>query len=254
MSILSVNRAEYESRLYDILQGLETGGISTGVISSERISATNLVKVKLDELIPEGEGVNYSLSTAPNKTNPIDIFINAHLDESAKYVSQIAPKHLIYPLALAESNGTPFSDGDKAGFIELPVNFLRIHSVKMKDWTLDVNENTPIESKMYKKQRHIAIRSKYTKPIISLNWRVISNVMKNVIEYYSINTSHDIDHVFYIPNTFTTDYTFENWFTDNPNLVDALAWTCAGKIMQITGQMDAFKYAMEQVKLSFQNL
>lgn len=251
MSILSVNRAEYESKLLEILEGLEAG-FAASDISALRMSVINFVKVKLDELVPEGEGVIYSLSTAPNKTNPIDLLIDSHLTESTKDISLSAPKHLVYPQTTDDQAGTPFNDGDKCGYIALPTNFLRLYSLKMKDWTLDVFENTPLESHKHNKQRFI--RAGYVKPIIVLNWKVISNVMVRVLEYYSINTSHDIESLLYIPSTATTDYTVDNWIDDNPNLIDSLAWMCAGKIMQITGQLEAAKYAMEQVKLSYQNL
>lgn len=256
MSILSVNRAEYESRLYDILQGLE-GGFTDGNISSLRLSVINLVKVKLDELVPEGEGVVYSLSTAPNKTNPIDLFINSHLDESAKDISLSAPLSAIYPIAITGS-GTAGPNSAKYGYIELPTNFLRLSSLKMTDWKREVCEVTPTTSREYKKQSSIYTRSGSAKPRIAITWKPVTvnqtTSIKQVIEYYSVDTAHTIEKLLYIPSTATTDYDMDDWITNNPNLIDSLAWMCAGKIMQITGQMDAFKYALEQVKLSFQNL
>jgi hypothetical protein len=78
--------------------------------------------------------------------------------------------------------------------------------------------------------------------------------IKQVLEYYSVASAHTIDKFLYIPSTATSDYDVDDFITNNPNLIPALAWICASKIMQITGQMDAAKYAMEQVKLSYQNL
>lgn len=73
--------------------------------------------------------------------------------------------------------------------------------------------------------------------------------LKRVINYYSVDTSHVIDKLFYIP-----EQTAETFLTVNPNLLDALAWTVAGKIMQITGMVNEAKMAQERVQQSYINL
>jgi len=256
MSILSVNRAEYESKLREILEGLGYGGVD-GTISDPVLSVINYVKIKLDELIPEGEGIAYALSVAPNTTNPIDLFIHSHLPESIKDISLTAPKNAVSPVDITGS-GTPMATGAKYGYIALPVNFLRLHSLKMADWKREVSEPVDLESKAYKRQSSTYTRSGLNKPTIALNWKPVTvelvTTMTRVVEYYSVNTSHVIEKLFYIPSVATTDYEMDDFIINNPHLLDSLAWMCAGKIMQITGQMDASKLAMEQVKLSFLNL
>ena len=256
MSILLVNRAEYESKLREILEGLGYGGVD-GTISNPVLSVINYVKIKLDELIPEGEGIYYALSTAPNTSNPIDMFIHSHLQESIKDISLSAPKNSVYQVGITGS-GTPMSDGAKYGYIALPLNFLRLHSLKMADWKREVSEPVALESKEYRKQSNQYNRAGVNKPVVALNWKPITvgavTTMSRIVEYYSVDTSHVIEKLYYIPSVSTADYTMDDFIVNNPHLIDSLAWMCAGKIMQITGQMDAFKLAMEQVKLSFLNL
>ena len=256
MSILSVNQAEYESKLREILEGIGYGGID-GTISDPVLSAINYVKIKLDELTPEGEGISYSLSTAPNTTNPLDLFINSHLPESVKDVSLSAPLNAIYPVGITGS-GTPAATGANFGYIALPVNFLRLHSLRMADWKRESGEPVELTSRAYKKQASIYTRSGVNKPTIALNWKPVTvgevTTMSRVVEYFSVADSHVIEKLFYIPSAATADYLVDDFVINNPNLLDSLAWMCAGKIMQITGQNEAFKFSMEQVKLSYTNL
>lgn len=253
MSILSVNRQEYESKLEEILVGLGYTGV-IGSITDAELSLINYVKIKLDELIPEGEGITYALSTAPNTSNPIDMFIHSHLPESIKDVSLTAPINALYPVGIT-GDGTPFDTDLTYGFIDLPINFLRLQSFKMADWKRSISEKElmPIDGKAYKNQSSDYTRSGAIKPKAAINWKA-GTTMNKVLEYYSILESHTVDKLYYIPSVVSAEYTNEDFILNNPSLLDSLAWMCAGKVMQITGQMDAFKLAMEQVNLSYTKL
>lgn len=246
---LPEERVQYEAALKALFESL-SGGIGGGTITDPtRISAINYIKAKLDELVPQGEGITFSLSSEPNVSNPLDLLISAHLEEGVKDVSLSAPLSVLYPVALAGS-GTPLTNA-KTGYIVLPASFLRLSSFKMSDWEREAVITTP-DTPLGKKQGNKWRMGGPSKPVAILDWKSIGSTspeMKMVLKYYSIDTSHVIDKLFYIP-----ERTAEAFLTVNPNLMDALAWTVAGKIMQITGMKEESKMAQERVLLSYQNL
>lgn len=252
MSILSEERIQFEEALYDLFVGIDMTGI--GNVSDSRLTVINYVKAKLDEITFDGtEGLSISLSASPNVSNPLDLLINAHLDESTKDVILSAPLSVLYPSSI-NGNGNPFYSGAKTGYIELPDNFLRLSSFKMVDWKRDVTMAITPNDPLYKKQAYSFLRGGVNKPVAVLNWKNVAvegeaDATKKVLEYYSIDSTHTIDKLFIIQ-----EQAAETFIVNNPNLMDSLAWMCASKILQITGMGDLSKAAMEQVKLSYNNL
>jgi len=239
---LSDERVQYEDRLADIFAGL--GISSTGDISTPRMSAVNYVKAKLNELVPEGEGVTFSLSSDTNITNPTDWLVNSQMDESVKNVCLQAPLSALKPTAYTEATeGTPFVAEGKAGYIALPDTFLRLSSFKMSDWVREIVVPITPNDPLYKRQSNEYMRGGITKPVAVLNWKYISSSMKRILEYYSIDTLHTIEKLFYIPEQLTEDFV-----TDNPSLEDAFAWQCASKVLQIFDKAEPAKLAQERVQ------
>ena len=258
MSDISTNRVQFEEALLAIFLELYnndgTGG-DGGTILASRLSIINYVKAKLDELIPEGEGLTFNLSTSPNISNPLDLLINAHIDEATKDVILTAPLSVLYPVAYA---GTAVHTGtNKFGYIVLPANYLRLSSFKMTDWLRDVSVPITPQNPIYKKQSNEYLRGGTAKPIAVLNWKNLPTTVdevttysaKRILEYYSVDTVHTIDKLLYIPEQVAEDFV-----AVNPDLLPSLAWMCAAKILQITRLFDAAKLAMEQVTLSYTNL
>jgi hypothetical protein len=247
MSTLQTERAHFEAALLALL-----GNISGGVPSQSRQAIIDYVKAKLDELIPQGEGVTFSLSTDPNISNPLDLLINAHLDECTKDICLSAPLSVLYPQS-ADVEGVAFSEGSKTGYVVLPLNFLRLSSFKMSDWTREINIPIKTENPEYLKQSNIYLRGTVNKPVAAINWKTVTEEetasQRRILEYYSVNLLHTVDKLLYIPESLTDDFILVN-----PNLLDSLAWQTAGKIMQITGLMDGMKIAQERVIQSYNNL
>lgn len=330
MSIDS-QRVQYENKLRILLEAL--GAITAGgTVSASRISIINYVKAKLDELVPDGEGITFSLSSEPNVSDPYDLLINAHLDEATKDVILSAPLSVLTPTPFA-GTAVPFTD-TQTGYVVLPSDFLRLSSFRMTDWTRDVTVPLTPTHPFYNRQSNAFLRGGLSKPQAALSWKNFStggiknitlaaggtgytegvntlvvvqtggsggtikvtanssgvvtsidsiyleglgyavantlattgpgtnctvnitaiNGLKKIIEYYSVNTpiapaTTTIDKLLYIPET-----TAENFVLINPSLLPSLAWMCAGKIMQILGMQIPFQMAMEQVKLSYNNL
>lgn len=330
-TILETNRVQFEAKLKELLEALSTGIVSGGTITPARLEIINYVKAKLDELLPEAEGLTFNLSAAPNVSNPLDLLINAHLDESTKNIIMSAPLSVLMPQA-ATVTTVPSTDL-KTGYFMLPIDFLRLSAFKMVEWEKEVTVPMSMNDPNYKKQTNPYLRGKPAKPVAVFKWKdsnsggiktvvinaggtgfapganlitvvqsgasfgklnctasaggIITSIdsiesigdgytnatalattggaganftvnitayigMKRILEYYSVSgetNSEDVDYFLYIP-----EMTSEEFVLVNPNLMDALAWMCAGKIMQITGLFDNYKLAMEQVKISYNNL
>jgi len=251
MSILGDQRIQYEARLKALLESLaisDGGGTGEGgTILPSRLTIINYVKAKLDELVPEG--TTFSLSSEPNVSDPLDLLINAHLDEATKDIQLTAPLSVLFPTRSSTTTGTPFTQDAKQGYIDLPSNFLRLAQIKMADWQRTLETAITPQNPQYKLQGNEYLRGGIVKPVVVLTWRVSGGVPTRTLEYYSVDSSHAIDKLLYI-----TEQKAEDFIEDNSTLLPSLAWNCAGKIMQILGLAENYKMAMEQVKLSYVNL
>jgi hypothetical protein len=94
MATLSEERISFEQALANLL---ETYGVGpgSGTIIPDRLTLINYVKAKLDEIIPEGEGVQFSVEGDINISDPLNLLINAILDEAAKRVLLNAPLNVL---------------------------------------------------------------------------------------------------------------------------------------------------------------
>jgi hypothetical protein len=251
---LQNERVQFNAALKILLESLNTGGGGIGggtVTDPTRIGAINYIKAKLDELVPQGEGVTFNLSSAPNISDPLNLLISAHLEEGVKDVILSAPITVLKPTASTETTGTPFIAQGLTGYVALPGTFLRLSSFRMADWTRDAILTTP-ETSLGKRQALKHLCGGISKPVAVLTWRNIGTptpALTRVIEYYSTKGSNTIAKLLYIP-----EQTAEVFLGANPNLMDALAWTVAGKIMQITGMVNEAKMAQERVNQSYLNL
>jgi hypothetical protein len=250
MATLDNQRIQYEARLKALLEGLSGGTIvEGGTILPSRLQIINYVKAKLDELVPEGEGIIIKLSDEPNVTDPYDLLINAHLDEATKNIILSAPLSVLVPTKLAVTEGTPFSEGALCGYIDLPANFLRLSQLMMTEWLRPVEIPLTPNSPKYKQQSNVHLRAGIAKPVAALNWRKNGILVTRTLEYYSVSSAHLVEQLLYMHDMFAEDFV-----AANPLLLPSLAWMCAGIIMQIIGLQVPYQMAMDQVKLSYVNL
>jgi hypothetical protein len=249
MGTLPVERVQFEAALAALLASYGSGGTGgTGTILATRLTLINAVKVKLDEIIPEGEGVVFTLASPPNISDPLDIFINALLDESAKHLLLMAPLHALTAKigSVTAYQITAFDNGRKSGWVKLPDDFLRLVSFQMQDWERPVIIPVSSTSKLYLKQHNQWLCGANSKPVAAFTSRNDSGTSKLVLEYFTVTASHTVDHFLYIPETLAENV--------QSNLTDALEWICAGKILQITERVDLAMKAMEHVQICFNNM
>ena len=244
MADLSTEFLSYQTKLIALLESLNSGESGGTTILPTRLTLINMVKIKLDELIPEGEGVIYDLETSPNISNPYDLYINGLLDEAALNVLQIAPKEILKPKNAAIATGTQYDAN--TGYVVVPADYVRLHSFKMSNWAREVEEPITKADPLYKLQGNAFVRGGTKKPILVLNYKVISSVVTKILEYYSVVDSHNIDKFLYIAETAA-----ENM---DDSLYPVLTWMCAGIILQNLKEFDLSTKAMERVQLNLSNL
>lgn len=252
MATLEVQQIQFEQALANLL---DEYGITVNpnppnqvVISDPRLAIIQLAKVKLDEVIPEGEGVQFKLEDDVNISDPLNIMCNALMNEAAKRVLMSCPIHYLDPVKSESTGGIANSDDNKIGYIVLQDNFLRFVALKMADWKREVTHviRPEFEPQLYAEQQNKYTRGKTAKPKAAFSHRYTGNSQGKVIEYYSVNGSHTIDYLLYIPETLAENV--------QSNLVDALTWELAGMVLQVTERTDLAKAAFEQTQLCFKNL
>jgi len=245
MADILTERISYEQTLANLLDAYGVGA-GSGTIVAERLTLINYVKAKLDEIIPEGEGVQFAVDGDVNISDPLNLIINAILDEAAKKVLLKAPGHVLDPVKSADTAGTADATDNKIGFIPLADNFVRFISLKMQEWKREVRDFITPQDKAYSIQKNKYTRGGIAKPVVAMTHRSVGGVQKRVIEYFSVDSSHNIEWLYYIQETSAQDI--------QTNLVDALTWVAAGIVLQITERADLAKTAFEQEILSYQNL
>lgn len=244
---LPTERIQYEAAMKALLEQLVIeGGGGGGGIDPALIDITNYIKAILDELVPTGEGVAFNLSSAPNVSDPLALLIATFLPSGVKDTIQSAPLNVLFPTAIT-GDGVHTGD-EKIGYVPLPANFLRLSRFRMADWDRDGIITSP-DTPLGERQGNAYTRGGVAKPIAVMDWEVVATVMSRVLWYYSIDTSHAIGKLFYIPEQDVVTF-----LTVNPDLLDSLAWLVASKIMQITGMVNEAKMAQERVNQSYLNL
>lgn len=250
MDELNKQKEDYSGALYNIFSQIHasTGG-GTGEISIDRFHIVGMVKVKIDEMMPEGEGVIFEVQNLVYTADNLDILINAFLDPSAKFIHQIVSPTLIdgkIP-TIAPSPTALTSPDDGSGYIVLPDDYIRLQSFKMASWQIDVIEPIIPANPLYRHQKNKHARGGAVKPICVVNRKVVSGVVKKILEYYSVTPeAHTLDQFVYIPEVAAENV--------QDNLVDAMTWVAAAKVLETTGSSDASKRAFEMLELSLQNL
>lgn len=249
MATLPVERQDFEDILEAYLRqfigsGGGTGG--TGTILPSRLSIINAVKAKIDELIPEGEGVTYTTDEVPNISNPYDIFINVFLDEVAKELLLIAPIHILQATSAnpaVTQLGTTDEMG-KVGFMYLPVDFIRLASVKLTAWQRPVRMPISTADPLYDLQRNIWVRGGKAKPVAV----IVHDGSQKGLELYSVGVDDalTLEHFRYIPRTLAEDV--------QSDLFDALTWLVANKVLQVVNLLDLSKLAYEKCIMCFKDM
>jgi hypothetical protein len=245
MTVLSTQTGHFRDALLDLANALALieGG---GDIAAPRMERISGVKVKIDEMMPESEGSQFSVEDDDNNTNILDLYINSRLDPAAVVLHQIAPLSKINGKA---ATNDAVVNADHSGYVILPSDFIRLKAFKMVGWLTDVSKAYTPEDPIYKKQKSVYIRGGKVKPVCILNEAMVAQTVTKVLEYYSMDAddNHNIEKFIYVPEVAAEDV--------QANLTDALEWICAKDILQITGRpQEDIKMAEGNIQTCFVNL
>ena len=155
---------------------------------------TNLVIVKMEEYTPFGPSSSATLLAGGDRLNevkPVYSYIEQHLAEAANEMLMIAPIHKLF-YNDARMGAVVDSDDKQIGYIPLPADFLRIHTLRMKGWTRPVHtlihEGHPVYIKQFNRWR----RGTCQKPVAIFNGRGSNLPLKEVdITIVSIKSFED---------------------------------------------------------------
>lgn len=198
------------------------------MIRSELI---NKVKARIDEICASGDMI---VEVDVENSKPFDSIIDELLDESALELLLKAP---FYRLHISTANLTAaYKQDSKIGSLTLPIDFIRLVSLKMKDWQRAVTELAIQGDDIAKRQSNKFLRGGIARPVAVLR----KSSEGYILDYYSIDKSHEVEEFSYIKRERAEDIDIE--------LIDALCWICASKVLGVLEQFDSAKLCYENAK------
>lgn len=213
------------------------------------------VKAKLDEFSPFDEQA--SLVALPTSdVKPMDSIIEEVLAKAQDSVLMIVPLYLVKDTIdiTQEANGIQTASGmavmermdgdDEVGVMEIPADFLRLHTVKFDTWRRTVNKVYTESTEAYKLQRNPHTRGRNEKPVICLN--------EGCFEIYSLtfDANDGVKHCTkfaYIPRTEDSAVSFED--TIAPLVIIEAARMC----LEIFGDMNGVKALAQEEQIWLTN-
>ena len=179
----------------------------------ERLAIINKIRARIDELSPPNSPV---VSVGLVITNPTDTLIDEMLDESLLFVLNNSSS-----VFLPQKSGGVVSVGidDTTGYIEIPDDYVKLVSFRMKDWMMPVVFASKVSSKLFNR----FISGGPHKPQCC----IMKRDGKNVLCYYSVRDSHEVEHFYYVPEIKVEEL--------DDCLVDLLCWVCTSRVLPIVG-------------------
>lgn len=166
-------KQEYVQSFYELLLNLLSSSGGSTDISAPRMTLIGGVKLRIDELQPQQEGVQFIDTSSADISNVLDLYINGLLDECSKHVLQTAPLHVLYPED--GSSSTLVNNADGSGYVILPRDYIRFVSLRINGWVQEASMAMPTTDPMYKMQKYKATRGGKSKPKVFLNTVKVTN-------------------------------------------------------------------------------
>lgn len=162
------------------------------------------------------------------------------LDEAGREVLLVAPVGVIDRVKSFKMSAH-VARVDGTGEVELPNDFVRLVSFRMRGWHKAVYETIATTSRKYGRQFHRATRGGVAQPVVAL--------CGNKLQYFSVlmDTAHIVEEANYV------DYVQVD--EDYPqSLIDVLVWLTAAKTLKVMSEGDVSKMAMEEYGRLITNL
>jgi hypothetical protein len=186
------------------------------------------VKSKIDELTPFDGGLALITSDVNLQNNPVELYIEQFIDQSARETLLEAPAHV---LPLTVLSGLVFDLTNKKVTIPQPADFLRMGIVKFASWERPVYTVTYPGNPEYNKQLNTYLRSGHSRPKVI--WMNISGAP--VFICYGVESLTGAD----------ARYTAETVAENMPEILyEAMTWHCAFQVLEVFDREKLSQMAM----------
>lgn len=196
-----------------------------------RTELIRAVQVKLEELSAFAGGLSVLAGSVDVK--PITSYIDATLDESSDAARRLVPLHLINPTTIPGS----MVSREGIGYLPLPEDFLRLHTLKVDAWAREVNYCISTQHPSYALQRNPHTRGRSEKPVVAI---VYDNGSKS-LECYSVSATATTTKKLYVRRVVAED--------NNTDLLPFVILMCAIKVCDITERPDVAKPLQDELTL-----
>lgn len=199
----------------------------------DRLELVNAVRRKIDEVSATDTPLQ-SVTLADE--NAMDTIIESLLDESAREVLLKAP---FTRLEITSASPAAVANDDKeTGYIQAPDDYLRLVSFRMSDWQRPVVELAIKGDNISMRQYNKHVRGGVAKPVGVLS----RNAKGPVIEYFStVAATHSVAEFLYIRSDVAENI-------KDTQMIDALAWICAGKTLSVMGNLTQAQNAYDNAQ------
>lgn len=178
----------------------------------ERAGIINKVKIKMDELTPDGVAL------------PFEELIGPTLDDCAKEIQVKAPLHLLAPTAIP-STGTKYVNNKS--YIPVPTDYIKLYEMKYPLWKRSVRRAVLPEDPAYASRENEYLTG-YARPFVAIVNTTVATAASKYFECSKVLDSATPDIATYVKIAKPEEL--------NDLLVDALAGLCASKIFGILGE------------------
>lgn len=193
-----------------------------------RSAIIDIVRQKLDEVTPFEN----------TESDTVDL-IDLCLDEAAIEILQTVPLNTIRPYKLSVDEEYYYLREDNVVVLELPDDFLRLHSFQIDGWQKVVTKAYDEESSIANLQKNPYTRGGIVKPVCIIGYKISESEGSTSDSIGSYVTKHM--YIYSAPESNKIGY-LKHWYIKRllpeqlqSNLIDPLAWQCAGNILHITG-------------------
>lgn len=195
----------------------------------------NRVKVKLDELTPDGETL----------AHPVDSYITALLSESYNQILRECPVYLL-PIKSIDENlveyGIDFDPIEYNAYVPRPSDFIRVARFKFTDWENEATRSVTTQNPEYKAiQNEFLQGRKYRPAIVEVHAQLdVDTEVKRYLKCLNVRDNDNVEYLYYIANDGVT-----NLYDD---LMDPLTWLCASKVFQSFEMFDQAKFSDQRYR------
>jgi len=184
----------------------------------------------MEELTPFDDG----LIVLNSDVKPIESYIEETIQPTFDNLLLFCPLHLTTPVYLPAMTDKT-DNGRKIGFITIPEDFIRIHTIKMKGWERPVHRPITIENPDYLKQLNLYTRGGSAKPVV---------LKREKLELYTFSLTDEIE-----TKTYVQSQDINEVFEVNEKLYEPLCFMVASNVYAVFGNKQAEYMAMQAQNL-----